>query len=215
MDSILIDIEDLMDITNLKEYASSIFMNGKCVFGEERVKASLMGYKFLVSRDSFFQVNKIITEKLYSKVLEYAGEGDRLIDLYCGTGTIGIILSKNYKEVLGIEINKSAVECALENKRINRVKNISFKCGDANKLCKGEKADTVVVDPARAGLSNLGIKNILEIDPKKIVYVSCNPVTLARDLKELFSDYKLKDICLFDMFPWTYHCEVLTVLERK
>ena len=215
MDDVLIDIEGTLDISNLKNFCSSIFMNGKCVFGLLKVNASLMGYKFLVSNDSFFQVNKLITEKLYSKVLEYAGEGDKLIDLYCGTGTIGIILSKNFKEVLGIEINKSAVECALENKKINGIRNISFKCGDANKLCKGEKADTIVVDPARAGLSNLGIKNILEICPKKIVYVSCNPVTLARDLKELSSNYKLIDICLFDMFPWTYHCEVVTVLERK
>ena len=214
MDSVLIDIEGLMDINNLKEYASSIFMNGICVFGVDKVMCSLLNYKFLVSRDSFFQVNKKVTEKLYSKVLEYAGEGNKLIDLYCGTGTIGIILSKNYKEVLGIEISKSAVECALENKKINNVKNISFKCGDANKLCEGEKADTVVVDPARAGLSNLGIKNILEINPKKIVYVSCNPVTLARDLKELFSDYKLKEICLFDMFPWTYHVECVCLLEK-
>lgn len=214
MDEVLIDIEGYMNISNLEKYAASIFMNGKCVYGIEKVMSSLMDYKFFVSKDSFFQVNKNVTSKLYSKVLEYAGRGDKLIDLYCGTGTIGMFLSKNYKEVLGIEINKSAVECALENKKINGINNISFKCGDANKLCKGERADTVVVDPARAGLSSLGIKNILEINPKKIVYVSCNPVTLARDLKELSLKYKLKDICLFDMFPWTYHVETVCLLER-
>ena len=213
MDEVLIDIDGFMDTSILKEYASSIFMNGKCLFGKEKVNSSLMGYKFLVSRDSFFQVNKCVTEKLYSKVMDYAGRGNRLIDLYCGTGTIGIILSKNFREVFGIEINKSAVECAIENMKINGINNISFRCGDANKLCKGERADTVVVDPARAGLSSLGIKNILEINPKKIVYVSCNPVTLARDLKELSLNYKLKDICLFDMFPWTYHVECVCLLE--
>ena len=215
MDEVLIDIEGIINISNLERYASSIFMNGKCVFGKEKIISSLMEYKFLVSKDSFFQVNNKITQKLYSKVVEYAGIGDKLIDLYCGTGTIGIVLSKNYKEVLGIEINKNAVECALENKKINGIKNISFICGDANKLCEGESADTIVVDPARAGLSSLGIKNILEIGPRKIVYVSCNPVTLARDLKELSLDYKLKDICLYDMFPWTYHIETVILLERK
>ena len=99
--------------------------------------------------------------------------------------------------------------------KINGIKNISFRCGDANRLCEGESADTVVVDPARAGLSSLGIKNILDISPEKIVYVSCNPVTLARDLKELSLNYKLKDICLYDMFPWTYHVESVCLLERK
>ena len=215
MDEILIDIEGSMDISKLKEYAASIFMDGKCVYGKKKVICSLMDYSFFVSRDSFFQVNKKITEKLYSKVLEYAGRGEKLIDLYCGTGTIGIILSKNFKEVLGIEINKSAVECALENKKINGIRNISFKCGDANKLCKGLCADVLVVDPARAGLSSLGVKNILEVHPKRIVYVSCNPVTLARDLKELSLNYELKNICLFDMFPWTYHVECVCLLEKR
>lgn len=215
MDDILIDIDGFMDFSNLKSHVSSIFMDGKCVYGLDKVSCSLMGYKFLVSKDSFFQVNKKITEKLYSKVLEYAVTGDKLIDLYCGTGTIGTILSKNYKEVIGIEINKSAVECAEENMKINNIKNMSFMCGDANKLCKGLRADTVVVDPARAGLSSLGVRNILEINSKRIVYVSCNPVTLARDLKELSSNYELKDICLFDMFPWTYHCESIAVLVKK
>lgn len=215
MDDILIDIDGFMDFSNLKSHVSSIFMDGKCVYGLDKVPCSLMGYKFLVSKDSFFQVNKKITEKLYSKVLEYAVTGDKLIDLYCGTGTIGTILSKNYKEVIGIEINKSAVECAEENMKINNIKNMSFMCGDANKLCKGLRADTVVVDPARAGLSSLGVRNILEINSKRIVYVSCNPVTLARDLKELSSNYELKDICLFDMFPWTYHCESIAVLVKK
>ena len=215
MDEVLIDIEGIMDISNLKKYSSSIFMNGKHVFGKEKISSSLMGYNFLVSKDSFFQVNKEVTEKLYSKVIEYAGRGEKLIDLYCGTGTIGMFLSKNYNEIVGIEINKSAVECALDNMKINDIRNISFKCGDANKLCKGEMADTVVVDPARAGLSSLGVKNILEINPGRIVYVSCNPVTLARDLKELSLNYKLKDICLFDMFPWTYHVETVCLLEIK
>ena len=108
-------------------------------------------------------LNKSVTEKLYSMVLEYAGHGDKALDLYSGTGTISILLSKNYKEVCGIEINKSAVECALENMKLNNISNVSFRCGDANELCKNFKADTVIVDPARSGLSSSGIENLLNM----------------------------------------------------
>ena len=214
MDEVMICIKGHMDISNLKKYVSSIYMNDKLVFGNDKIFSNLCGYTFLVSIDSFFQVNKCVTEKLYSKVLEYSGTGLKALDLYCGTGTIGILISKNYKSVVGIEINKSSIECALENKIINNIENISFMCGDANKLCTGIKVDTIVVDPARAGLMRDGIDNILDIAPKRIVYVSCNPATLARDLKLLSSLYKLIDITLFDMFPWTYHVECVCLLER-
>lgn len=216
MDEVMVIIHGKMDYSNLKNYCDSIYINDKLVFGKENVFLSLLNYKFIISKNSFFQVNKEITEKLYSKVVECAGKGERALDLYSGTGTIGILLSKNFKKVLGIEINKEAVECAFENKKINKIDNIDFKCGDANKLIRGiSNVDTVVVDPARAGLTKDGISNILNIHPKKLVYVSCNPVTLARDLKDLSKYYNLNKICLFDMFPWTYHCESIVVLQRK
>ena len=213
MDSLLISINGKMDITRLKKFSDSIYMSGKCVYGDKYITNSILGYKFLVSDESFFQVNNEMTEKLYSKVLEYAGKGNSALDLYSGTGTIGILLSKNYKNVYGVEINKSAVECANENKMINNISNVSFNRGNANKITN-ISSDLVVVDPARAGIMKDGIKNILKINPKRIVYVSCNPVTLARDLKEL-KNYKIKDISLFDMFPWTYHVESLVLLERR
>ena len=212
MDEVMISIDGDMDISNLKSYADSIYLNEKCVYGKEKIINSLFEYKFLVSKDSFFQVNKDVTLKLYSKVLEYAGSGEKAVDLYCGTGTISILLSKFFDSVSGIEINSEAVLCANENKELNNINNVSFKCGDANKLVKGMSADVIVVDPARAGLMDLGIKNILEIKPKKIVYVSCDPVTLSRDLKELNKYYDVKDVTLFDMFPFTYHVECVCLL---
>lgn len=216
MDDVMIIIHGKMDYSNLKNYCASIYMNNELVFGSKMISNSLLGYKFMVSKDSFFQVNKEVTEKLYSKVSEFSGKGKCALDLYSGTGTIGILLSKNFDNVFGIEINKEAVDCANINKEINGIHNIDFKCGDANKLIKGlTDVDVIVVDPARAGLSKDGISNILDIAPKKVVYVSCNPVTLARDLKFLSDYYVLKNICIFDMFPWTFHCESITVLERR
>ena len=216
MDETMIIISGDMDWSNLKNYCDSIYLNDNLVFGKEIIFNSLLGYKFTVSKDSFFQVNKEITEKLYSKVIEFAGSGKFALDLYSGTGTIGILLSKNFEKVLGVEINREAVECANKNKTINKINNIDFKCGDANKIIRGlSNVDTLVVDPARSGLSKDGISNILDILPVRIVYVSCDPITLSRDLKYLSDCYDLKKVCVFDMFPWTYHCESITVLERR
>ena len=215
MNGIMLIIDGVLDISNIKSYVSSIYMSGNLVYGDNFISNNILGMNFLVSKDSFFQVNDSVTEKLYSKVLEYAGEGNMAIDLYCGTGTISLLLCRSFKKVYGIEINKEAVKCANENKKINNITNVSFKCGDANKLVRGLYCDVLVVDPARSGLKKDGIKNILDIKPEKIVYVSCNSVTLSRDLKEFSDLYKISDITLFDMFPWTYHVETVTLLERK
>lgn len=215
MDEVMIIIKGNMNFECLKEYADSIYMDGNLVYGKDKILNSILDFKFLVSRDSFFQVNKNITEKLYKKVLEYALKGDRVIDLYCGTGTISLLLSKHFKEVIGIEINKEAVECANRNKEINCINNVTFMCGDANKITDSLKASVVTIDPARAGMSEDGIKNILKIKPDRIVYVSCNPVTLARDLKFLKEYYNIIEITLYDMFPWTYHVECVTLLTLK
>ena len=212
MDEVMVIIDGFIDINSLKKYSDSIFLNNKLAFGKNKISNHILDYKFLVSKDAFFQINNEVTNLLYSKVLEYAGDGDIALDLYSGTGTIGIILSKKYKKVISVEINKEAVECARE---INNISNIEFKCGDANVLVNNMKADLIVVDPARSGLSLDGIKNIINVRPKKIIYISCNPITLARDVKMLKEFYNFKDITLFDMFPWTYHVEAITLLERK
>lgn len=215
MDEVMIIIDGEIDISNLKQYADSIYMNDKLVYGKEKILNHILDYKFLVSKKSFFQVNNNITEKLYLKILEYAGHGKQVLDLYSGTGTISLFLSQHFEKVIGIEINKEAVDCAEENILLNEVNNVEFLCGDANKLVKQANADVIVVDPARAGLMNDGIENILSIRSSKVVYVSCDPVTLARDLKELKKVYDVKEITLFDMFPWTYHVETVVLLIRK
>lgn len=215
-DEIMIIIDGKMDISNLKKYSNSIFMNDKLVYGNERVLANIDSFKFWVSKDSFFQVNNLVS-KLYCKVLDYLPKDENLsvLDLYCGTGTISIFLSKHFKKVTGIEINEEAIKCALDNKKINNISNVSFIVGDVSKKIHDLRAEAIVVDPPRAGLSSETTKDILKMRPKTLVYVSCDPMTLARDLKILKDIYDVKEATLFDMFPWTYHVETVAVLKLK
>ena len=171
----------------------------------------------MISPDSFFQVNTLQAEKLYSKVKEYLGNSNNVLDLYCGTGTIGIYVSDITQSVLGIEINKYAVKDANENKKINNINNIEFICGDSEKVPYkiNRKFDSVIVDPPRSGLGEKVVQQLLKINPKKIVYVSCDPITLARDINYLSSNYELVNISLVDMFPNTHHIECVTLLEKK
>ena len=212
MDGVMISVEGILDISNLKEKANSIYINDELVYGNKMIKNRVGDFTYLVSKDAFFQVNDNITVKLYEKVKKLAGKNHNLLDLFCGCGTIGIFLSDNFDRVIGIDINKSSIKCAKENAKINKKQNTEFLCGDANTLSKGINADVVVVDPARSGLSMDGINNIMNILPEKIIYVSCNPVTLARDIK-LLDKYELCDITLFDMFPFTYHVECVCLLK--
>ena len=214
---VMIIINGDMNIELLKPFSDSIYMNDKLVYGKENVIAHLGDLKFYVSKDSFFQVNMNIALKLYNKVLEYLDSGDNVLDLYCGTGTISLFLSKYFDRVIGIEINEEAVRCANLNKKLNHISNAEFICGDASKKIHHLKfqADSIVVDPPRSGLTSDGINDILKINPKKLVYVSCDPMTLARDLKLLKSNYEVKEVTLFDMFPWTYHVESVVLCIKK
>ena len=191
----------------------------KCIYGEKYLYEMIGEYKYRISPDSFFQVNSRTVNKLYNKVVEYAIEDekkDNLVDLYCGTGTIGIYLSKYFNNIIGIELNKQAVEDAKENAKINSVNNIEFYAGDVGKIINDQiKADVIVVDPPRSGLDKRTKDILLKIKANKIVYVSCNPLTLARDVKELDSGYDLGDITLVDMFPNTHHVECVAVLKLK
>ena len=191
----------------------------KCIYGEKYLYEMIGEYKYRISPDSFFQVNSRTVNKLYNKVVEYAIENekkDNLVDLYCGTGTIGIYLSKYFNSIIGIELNKQAVEDAKENAKINGVNNIEFYAGDVGKIINDQiKADVIVVDPPRSGLDKRTKDILLKIKANKIVYVSCNPLTLARDIKELDSWYDLGDITLVDMFPNTHHVESVCVLNFR
>ena len=191
----------------------------KCIYGEKYLYEMIGEYKYRISPDSFFQVNSRTVNKLYNKVVEYAIKNekkDNLVDLYCGTGTIGIYLSKYFNSIIGIELNKQAVEDAKENAKINGVNNIEFYAGDVGKIINDQiKADVIVVDPPRSGLDKRTKDILLKIKANKIVYVSCNPLTLARDIKELDSGYKLGNITLVDMFPNTHHVECVCVLNFR
>ena len=214
---VMIIIDGNMDITLLKPLASSIYMNGKCVYGNEFIKAKLGEYNFYVSKEAFFQVNMDVALRLYNKVLEYLSPSldEEVLDLYCGTGTISLFLSKYFKKVTGVEINKEAVICANLNKKLNKVTNVSFICGDASEKIHELKASKVVVDPPRSGLTKRSIQDILCLKPLKLVYVSCDPMTLARDIKLLEEMYEVQNITLFDMFPWTYHVESCVLFSLK
>lgn len=191
--------------------------------GKPDLEDAIGPYKFKISPQSFFQVNAAQAEILNEKVLEYAnlsGE-ETVIDSYCGTATISIYVAKQAKKVYGIEVEKSAVRDAKINCELNGISNIKLFTGKAEEwLYKwrriGEEVHLVIVDPPRGGCSSKALKGIIKIKPKKIIYVSCNPATLARDLKYLTKndDYKLKKALPIDMFPQTGHIECIASLER-
>jgi 23S rRNA (uracil-5-)-methyltransferase RumA len=204
-------------INYLKDMASSIYINSKCIYGDNYLEDKVGNYKFNISKDSFFQVNHNQTIKLYDKVLEYLGtKQEKVLDLYCGIGTIGTYISIHCNHVLGIEINKSAIKDANLNKKLNKINNISFEHGDVGKLINSSMDyDTIIVDPPRSGLDKKTRNVLKKIETDKIIYVSCNPITLVRDINDLKDKYELIDLTLVDMFPNTYHVESICVLNKR
>lgn len=212
----------LNDYLNKVDYNSLVLRtNGKEILNNynDKIIFNIDNYKFNVSLESFFQINPDITTKLYRKIKEYANikNNNIVYDLYCGTGTIGIYLANDAKKVYGIEINKKAINDANENANLNNINNIEFMCGDAAKLVFNIKdnPDIIVVDPPRAGLDATAINQIIKLNPIRIVYTSCDPMTLVRDLNILKEKYIIKEITPFDMFPNTYHVESVVLLEHK
>lgn len=206
------------EVISVLNDVSSIYVGDKLIYGKNRIIEKLGDYSFYISKDSFFQVNTKQTLNLYNQVLEYAklSRDDRVLDLYCGTGTIGIFLAKYCYEVLGIEINASSVEDAKENAFLNNINNIEFICDNSSIISKIDyKADLIVVDPPRSGLDKVTINTLKKNIVKRIVYVSCNPMTLVRDIRLLSDVYELKNIKLFDMFANDYHVESVVLLERR
>lgn len=191
----------------------SLYLNDKLIYGNAYIIEELGNIKYSIYPNAFFQVNTDNMKIMYDKVKEYAGNGNKLLDLYCGTGTIGIYLKENFKEVTGIEVNREAILNANINKGLNNLSNINFICGDAS-IAKNNNYDVIVVDPPRSGLSNKVINFLNKSDVKTIVYVSCNPKTLKRDL-DLLNKYKMTKLECINMFNKTKHCEVITALDRK
>ena len=193
------------------------------LYGDGYIEDRLGEYIFKISPLSFYQVNPVQAEKLYQIGVESAAinKEDIVFDLYCGIGTISLFMSKYAKKVYGIEIVEEAVEAAKENAKINNINNAEFLAGDVeiilDNLIHNKKIipDIVMVDPPRKGLDNKSVENILQIKPKKLVYISCNPATLVRDLAKLENAYEVKKIKPVDMFPFTGHVECVSVLELK
>ena len=189
------------------------------LYGKDTIKDYIGEFSFNISPNSFFQVNGVQTRVLYEKVLEYADlKGDEVVfDLYCGIGSISLFLANKARRVYGVEVVKPAVQNAKDNAKENGITNALFYEGKAEvvvpKLYKeGVRADVVVVDPPRSGCDKVLLDTILDMKPKKIVYVSCNPGTLARDV-EMLAGYEVKAVQPVDMFPWTYHIENIAVLK--
>lgn len=203
----------------LKEKTDSIYMNNELLYGKGKIIENLLDYNFYISPSSFFQVNTLQAEKLYSKALEYANitNSDLVLDLYCGTGTIGILASKNAKKVIGVELNNEAIKDANRNKELNKVNNIEFYSGDVGKILtkNNYNPQVIIVDPPRAGLDSTAINQILKIRPERLVYVSCDLMTLTRDLKILSEHYNILELTPVDMFPMTAHVESVVKLELK
>ena len=193
------------------------------LYGNGYIEDKLGEYIFKISPMSFYQVNPVQAEILYTTAINQANldRNDILFDLYCGIGTIGIFASKYVNKVYGIEIVPQAIEDAKENAKINDVKNIEFICGDVevafDELINKEKIvpSAIIVDPPRKGLDNKTVENIAKIKPAKLVYISCNPATMVRDLAKLEDIYNIKTIQPVDMFPWTSSVETVTILTLK
>lgn len=193
------------------------------LYGDGYIEDKLGEYTFKISPMSFYQVNPVQAEILYNTAIEAASlsKDDVLFDLYCGIGTIGIFASKYVKQVYGIEIVPQAINDAVENARINNIKNAEFMIGDVeisfdeliNK--KNIVPTAIIVDPPRKGLDDKTIQNILKIKPEKLVYISCNPATMVRDLSKMEEIYNINRIQPVDMFPFTKHVECVAVLNLK
>lgn len=210
-------------IQNINNKNTNVIMGKECItlYGEDYIVDELGGYNFKISPLSFYQVNPTQTEVLYNVAKDFAEltKEDTVFDLYCGIGTISIFVADSVKKVYGVEIVEEAIEDAKINARINEISNTKFYAGAAEKLIpemykKGTTADVVFVDPPRKGCDEVLLNTIVEMEPKKLVYISCNPATLGRDLKYLTENgFEIKKVQPVDMFPQTGHVECVMLLE--
>ncbi len=211
-------------VINVNDKRTSMVLGERqqVIYGKGFIRDELCGKSFKISPKSFYQVNPVQTEKLYRKALGFAGLTGKevVLDAYCGIGTIGIIASGKAKEVIAVELNPEAVRDAAVNVRENKIKNISLYEKDAGEFMEElamqqVKVDVVLMDPPRAGSDEVFLSSLVRLSPKKVVYISCNPETLARDLKYLTKNgYQMKTAAPFDMFPWTGYVEVVCLLSK-
>ncbi len=211
-------------IVNINTRNTNIILGDKntCIYGQGYISDYIGKYKFNISPLSFFQVNPVQTEVLYNKALEYAGltGNETVFDLYCGIGTISLFLSEKAKKVIGVEVVPDAIADAKKNAQLNGIENVEFLVGEAETVIpklyeEGARADVVVVDPPRKGCEESLLKTLVDMQPQRIVYVSCNPSTLARDVKFLCENgFEVKYVQPVDMFPWSGHVEATILMTR-
>lgn len=212
-------------VKNINTKNTNVIMGEKNekIYGDGYIEDKLGEYTFKISPHSFYQVNPVQAEKLYSIGVEAANinKEDVVFDLYCGIGTISLFMAKYAKKVYGVEIVEQAIKDAKENAKINNIKNTEFIAGDTKLILddlinnKNIIPNVVMVDPPRKGLDNRSVENILKIMPNRFVYISCNPATLVRDLAKFEEMYEIKSIQPVDMFPFTSHVECVCVLNRQ
>lgn len=191
----------------------------KLILGSKTILDELDGLRFEISAPSFYQVNPIQTVKLYQKALDYADlKGtETVLDLYSGIGTIALFAARKAKNVIGVEVVPEAIEDAQANAKRNGIKNVEWFCGDAGQVTQTLTLpiDVILVDPPRKGLDTLSKDMILKLSPEKLVYVSCDPSTLGRDIQDLSSQYEVTKAGCVDLFPQTYHVETVVLMSRK
>lgn len=212
-------------VKNINNKNTNVILGNKnyILYGNGYIQDKLGDFVFTISPLSFYQINPVQTEILYNLAIQKADlqKEDIVLDLYCGIGTIGIFASPHVKQVYGIEVVEQAIGDAKENAKINKIQNIQFYCGDVEKMLekviqKEKMAPNVVfVDPPRKGLDEVTIRNIRKRKPERLIYISCNPATLMRDLKQLEEEYDIRELQPVDMFPFTSHVETIAVLCLK
>ena len=216
---IMVELEGkVTDLEELKDICDVLIYNGLILSEEDELINEIGNKKYYLSYSSFFQVNRFLTKNLYDEVLKEVKKKKpkKVLDLYTGTGTIGIYVSNYAKKIIGIDSNGSNIKNANKNKELNNVKNIEFICDRVeNRINEFKNIDLIIVDPPRAGLDPKTKNYLKELKSDTIIYVSCDPVTLARDLKELNDIYNIKSIKPFNMFPRTYHMECVCLLMKK
>lgn len=216
------DIKTIVQNINNKHTSMVLGEKNIILYGKGYVTDILCGLFFRISAKSFYQVNSRQTEILYKEAIKAAdpNKDDVVIDAYCGTGTIGLCLANKVNKVIGVELNASAIRDALTNMKINDINNVEFICADAGKFMSNlahtkTKVDTVIMDPPRTGSDMKFMNSLVKLKPKKLVYVSCNPLTLKDNLKYLTKYYTVEYIQPVDMFPFTDHVECVVGMQRK
>ena len=193
-----------------------IVINNRLFYGVDFLNENINDLNYRISYDSFFQINPRVAQILFNTIDENIDVNDNVLDIYCGVGTLSLSAAKKAKQVVGIEIVKNAIFNAKFNAKINNIQNTEFILGDASniKFSKYNNFNKVIVDPPRSGLTNSVISTILKINPEEIIYVSCDPQTLVRDIKILSANYVIKDSFVLDMFCYSYHVETIVILNK-